>query len=1661
MINPRKAIVQKLALLGLGFSSACVFAQTPIWSEEFNGPAIDKTVWSYTTGGSGNGNGELQYYTADSSNAYIENGSLILQAKREAFSGKQFTSARISTNGRMAFKYGTLEARIKLPNLANGIWPAFWLMGNNFGIDGWPKCGEWDILEAGFKSAQTDGTVNKNVSSAMHWWHEAGTWGTWLQADSAKNLVTPTNLTDDYHLYKLDWTPSKVTFYVDNAQIFAMDITDPNMSEFRDNPAYIILNLAVGGSNFVEITDPALITAPFPAKMAVDYVRLYGNANTVVSLPGKKENLPSGNFGIMTETTPTLFDLNWGDRTNLYIWNNMTAVATVPSEGSSALAYQIKAGDWWGMGLLHKDYNMRNYAHGYLHFDVKTTSTVNMTVTVGSTAAGSGAVDLVDGGDQYGLVRDGAWHHVAIPLSKFGNVDFETIKTFFSVSGPAPAVDSVVAFDNLYFSESIKLAAPEQGNFGIYTENAAHKNAGEFGFGVNGDLFLWANTLTLQAGNILEGNASLNLKSTGQGWYGMGLTAREGFNLTAFDNANAALHFSMKTTDTVPFQIGFKSGNVNDIGQKWINFVAGSDPYGFARDGQWHEIVIPISTLAKDIDLFDVRQLLQVLGTTEINSLAIDDVYISGGLLAKDPGTNGTVVNRAPTAVLQPSVMGGTGPLSVVLDASKSNDVNGDALTYSWDFGDGTTGTGAKPTHVFTQGGSYNVTLTVSDSKLTSVAKTIIFVDDNFGKAKSSKRGVGYGNHSVEDLSIMSKGISWWYNWGIKPDLAVQDVYKNYGVEYVPMTWNGGYDEAAIRAYIASHPDVKYLLAFNEPQFKDQANMTPTEVAAQWPKVEKIANDYGLKIVSVALNFCGNCVADPAGNPYYTPWTYLEDFIKICPSCRIDAISIHAYMPDVGGIQWYVNQFKKFGKPIWLTEFCAWEANTTVETQQRMLTQVVDYLENDKDVARYAWFIGRSNGHPYNSLLDYRQSGVLTDLGDIYLNLPVHGDATNVHTLPKLVEAERYATINAPRTEETFSHTYGIRVEQTKDATGFLNLSDIRAGDWVEYNVVSTATTYNIATRVAAVSPASINVLVDGVQKATINVPATGDLQSWTTVNGTLALTAGSHKVRLVFTQAANLNWINFTTGTPPASSSSSKSSASSVVSSSVASSSIKSSASSVASSSIASSSIKSSASSVVSSSSKSSVSSVASSSVKSSSSSVASSSSVKSSSSSSVITYLPNTNMALNRPATASSNEGDMWAATFAVDGNSNTRWASQATDAQWISVDLGTVASFNKVVLNWEAAYGKSYEIQTSTDGTTWTKVYSTTTAVGGKETLNVSGSGRYVRVFGIARGTGYGYSLWDFEVWSPATGVSSSASSKSSVSSASVVSSVASSSKSSVSSASVASSSKSSVGSSSSVAAGTNLALNRPAAASTKEGDNTDAKFAFDGSADTRWASAFSDAQWISVDLGASYDLNKVVLKWEGAYGKSYEIQVSADNVTWTKAYGTTTGAGGTETLTVAGTGRYVRLNGTLRGTGYGYSLWEFEVYGTPAVVGNKALGKPAFASSNEGDGLAATFAVDGNSNSRWASQATDAQWIYVDLGAVRSITSVNLLWEAAYGKAYNVQVSNDAVTWTTVQSITNGDGGADNIPVSASGRYVRIQGVTRGTGYGYSLWNFEVY
>ncbi|PYC76374.1 beta-glucosidase [Streptomyces tateyamensis] len=409
-------------------------------------------------------------------------------------------------------------------------------------------------------------------------------------------------------------------------------------------------------------------------------------------------------------------------------------------------------------------------------------------------------------------------------------------------------------------------------------------------------------------------------------------------------------------------------------------------------------------------------------------------------------------------------------------------------------------------------------------------------------------------------------------------------------------------------------------------------------------------------------------------------------------------------------------------------------------------------------------------------------------------------------------------------------------------------------------------------------------------------------------------------------------------------------------------------------------------------------------------------------------------------KPATASSTENAGTPASAAVDGNTGTRWSSAAADPQWLQVDLGATATISQVVLNWEAASAKAYQIQVSADGSTWTPVYATSTGPGGTETLNVTGTGRYVRMYGTARNTGYGYSLWEFQVYgTPGSGGGGAT-------------------------------------------CGTqNAALNQPASASSTENGGTPPAAAVDGNTGTRWSSAAADPQWLQVDLGATVTVCQVVLNWETAYATAFQLQTSTDGTNWTTVYSTTTGTGGVQTLNVSGTGRYLRMYGTARATQYGYSLWEFQAFtggsggGTPSPspsptggggscgTTNAALGHPAAASSIQ-DGNPAYdpfYATDGSTLTRWSSAIADPQWIETDLGGNLPICQVVLQWENAYASAFQIQTSTDHTNWTTIYSTTTGTGGTQTLNVSGTGRYVRMYGTGRGTGYGYSLWEFQVY
>ncbi len=263
-------------------------------------------------------------------------------------------------------------------------------------------------------------------------------------------------------------------------------------------------------------------------------------------------------------------------------------------------------------------------------------------------------------------------------------------------------------------------------------------------------------------------------------------------------------------------------------------------------------------------------------------------------------------------------------------------------------------------------------------------------------------------------------------------------------------------------------------------------------------------------------------------------------------------------------------------------------------------------------------------------------------------------------------------------------------------------------------------------------------------------------------------------------------------------------------------------------------------------------------------------------------------TNLARNHPATASSTENASFLASAAVDGNTGTRWSSAFSDPQWLQVDLGSSQSICQVSLQWETAYATAFQIQVSADGTNWTTIYSTTAGTGGTQTLNVTGTGRYVRMYGTARATQYGYSLWEFQVYGTAAAAATCST--------------------------------------------TDAALSRPATASSLENASFPASAAVDGNTATRWSSAFADPQWLQVDLGSSQSICEVTLDWEAAYATAFQIQVSGDGSNWTTIYSTSTGTGGLQTLSLSGTGRYVRMYGTARATPYGYSLWEFGVYTT---------------------------------------------------------------------------------------------------------------------------------
>ena len=223
-----------------------------VWSDEFNGDSVDPANWTMETG-SLNVNNEKEYYQA--ANATVENGNLVITAKREDMGGFPYTSSRMNSLGKVSAKYGRIEARIKIP-LGAGLWPAFWMMGTDLPTVNWPNCGEIDIMEHVNADDLFYGTIHWNGGNGH------------VQYGDKTAIANP----DDYHIYAVEWDNAGIRWYIDNTLFLTANTTNNinNTGAFQQ-PFFILLNMAVGG-DFPKVP---VDETKLPAKMYVDYVRVY------------------------------------------------------------------------------------------------------------------------------------------------------------------------------------------------------------------------------------------------------------------------------------------------------------------------------------------------------------------------------------------------------------------------------------------------------------------------------------------------------------------------------------------------------------------------------------------------------------------------------------------------------------------------------------------------------------------------------------------------------------------------------------------------------------------------------------------------------------------------------------------------------------------------------------------------------------------------------------------------------------------------------------------------------------------------------------------------------------------------------------------------------------------------------------------------------------------------------------------------------------------------------------------------------------------------------------------------------------------------------------------------------------------------------------------
>lgn len=1466
-----------------------------VWHDEFSGEGnhldtngVDLSKWAYQNGTGqefgldGWGNNEKQYYQKD--NITVKDGHLVIEAKEQSVGGKPYTSGRLWTNNTFTKAYGKFEARIKLPE-GQGLWPAFWMMPKDQAYGTWAASGELDIMEArGRVPNVVDGTIHygkshpNNKASGSHYTFPAG------------QSIT------DFHTYGVEWEPGEIRWYVDGTLYhteknwYSWTTGQPEKNAFPapfDQPYYLILNLAVGGNYDGGLEPPS---SKLPAKMEVDYVRVYELTGREYKTPAEpaivKEPIPAdakaainGNYVYDPAYEKGFKVMTPDDTLDPLYWNAVTGTGGAAAASVEAVSGQpfarmnISAGgsNDYSVQLIQKVSLVSGHYYK-VSFDAKAGSPRNLNVKL------SGGADRswVPYSDVYSAALKEETGHYSFIFQMAEKTDLGARLEFNMGLNTAP-----VWIGNVKVEETEMLVDPNDRKAPL--DNGDHIYNGGFNLGTMERMVFW--NFATKGGASSEAavdpiatvlNVSIN--SPGSSPEDIQLT-QKGLNL--LQNDNYKLTFAAKASAAREIKAALISKNGDKA------YAEESFALTPAMDTYTLEFTMPAGTTDEDAWLaFSLggEQGDVTLDAVRMIRTTNNNVDYSGVKLF--PLVNGDFA------------LGLTGWETFV---------EGGAAAFSGEGGQ------AKISVSNPGNAAWNIMLNQFGLPLAKGFEYVL----SFDASSSVARNI--------EVSLENAGYTRRFESG---PLNVTPETKHFAYTFKAST-----DESVALKFIlgktSSSPSVLHDIVIDNVVFevKDApVKRPPTLVPQRTDNVTgaPVTISYsGAEAWSQAISTVkvGDQTA-PSGT-YTVEKNRLVLSSQLFPNDGNYLITVEAagYAPataqqtilNVDG-NLVFNGTMTRGKEHWnvwkgAPDWSDWEVRDGVSELQ------IHYDGGTQN----EW------GVPYSWSTQLMQEGIKLEAGKAY---ELSFKAWSTLNRPIVVELNGYAGTNKMTYNITDDQNGIYKAAITPSSTTNLKLIYLLGN--VDHSTTGKPHTVfidDVAIREVKASPVLQADTVNNKTGSPVTLkftdnPVWRDAIQQIKVNGTVVaadrytVSAGSIMLKPeLFPQSGSYTIAVSATGYADVT----------------------------------------------------------------------------------VVQVIKSNapDLALHKTATASSTKQ---AAAYAVDGNPGTRWESDSSDPQWIAVDLGAVSKLESVALNWEGAFGKTYQLQTSTVAVPkeedWKEVYSTNNGHAGLTEIPLNGEeARHVRVYGSERGTPFGYSLWSLEVYGtqeggtgepggpqqpgepgvktapsliPATSgnvlgqpltvkFADNPAWREAITEIQVDGNV------------LAAGYHITAGSitlepsvfpvaksytlkilapgysdafivqpiQAAPSSAVNVALNKKASSS---GAITEARLAFDGNPGTRWESEFQDDHWIAVDLGSIHVLDKIMLNWEGAYAAGYRIEVSTVEVPgdedWHEVYSTGDGKGNLEEIALDHSpARHVRLVGTKRALPYGYSLWEFEVYGVP--------------------------------------------------------------------------------------------------------------------------------